>query len=238
MIAFFRIFLILVIGIFVCFFGVVYCFCSKKKNYSHVRTFGRIFGKFSTLVGLSVEVKKTHFSFPKKCIYIANHQNNYDMFTVSNAIPKNTITVGKKSILFIPFFGILYWITGNLLIDRKNFFNSFNVIERIVEKVNKHICVLIFPEGTRSYSKKLLKFKKGAFYSAISAKVPIVPICSSSTYKQVDLNRFSNGKVIIEILNPIDTKNYKITQVNHLTKYCWNIMEKKIQSLNKEVKNK
>ncbi len=49
-------------------------------------------------------------------IYIANHQNNYDMVTASNIVQPPTVTVGKKSLLWIPFFGQLYWLTGNLLI--------------------------------------------------------------------------------------------------------------------------
>jgi 1-acyl-sn-glycerol-3-phosphate acyltransferase len=51
-------------------------------------------------------------------IYIANHQNNYDMVTAAIVLPP-TVTVGKKPAVD-PVFGQLYWLTGNLLIDRNN----------------------------------------------------------------------------------------------------------------------
>ncbi len=36
-------------------------------------------------------------------IYIANHQNNYDMVTACNIVLPPTVTVGKKSLLWILF---------------------------------------------------------------------------------------------------------------------------------------
>ncbi|WP_204271450.1 1-acyl-sn-glycerol-3-phosphate acyltransferase, partial [Citrobacter freundii] len=64
-------------------------------------------------------------------IYIGNHQNNFDMVTMSNAVQPNTVTVGKKSLVFIPFFGQLYWITGNILIDRGNRSKAHSTITQV-----------------------------------------------------------------------------------------------------------
>jgi 1-acyl-sn-glycerol-3-phosphate acyltransferase len=51
--------------------------------------------------GLKVELRKRE-SYGN-AIYIANHQNNYDMVTASNIVQPPTVTVGKKSLLWIPF---------------------------------------------------------------------------------------------------------------------------------------
>ena len=93
-------------------------------------TFGHLFGRLSTLFGIKVETRvPADAANNGNCIYIANHQNNYDMVTASNIVQPRTVTVGKKSGVD-PFFGPLYWLTGNLLIDRDNRAKAHGTIAR------------------------------------------------------------------------------------------------------------
>lgn len=237
MLALIRIFLTLLFSILICIFGLIYC-SFKPKNPKNVALFSKLFGKLSYIFGLKIIYK-----IPKKAkkygpsVYISNHQNNYDMITISNALQKNTITIGKKSLIFIPFFGQLYWLSGNILIDRKNSKKAYNSISKIIKYIKeKKISVWIFPEGTRSKKNKILPFKNGAFYIAISSGVPIIPVCLSSTKEKIKLNNWKNGIVILEMLEPINTKKYKLKNVNKLSKHCYFLMKKKFQELNKKVK--
>lgn len=236
MLAIIRIIIVLFISVVICIFGLIFCLFNPR-NPRHTANLGHCFGRMSTIFGISVEVRYSpKIQIPKNCVYIANHQNNYDMVTVSNAVQPRTLMVGKKSLLLIPFFGILYWITGSLLIDRKNKSIAYQTINKIVHNIKKkNVSIWIFPEGTRSRGRGLLPFKNGAFYTAISAGVPIVPICVSNTNKKINLNRWLNGLVLIEIMSPIDTKSYDNKQIRSLAKYCHSIMKDKIEQLNIEV---
>ncbi|MDE9448418.1 1-acyl-sn-glycerol-3-phosphate acyltransferase, partial [Xenorhabdus bovienii] len=98
------------------------------------------------------------------------------------------------------FFGQLYWLTGNILINRENRTKAHGTISQVVNQIKKHqISVWMFPEGTRSRGRGLLPFKTGAFHAAIAAGVPIVPVCVSSTHGKIKFNRWNNGTVIVEI---------------------------------------
>ncbi len=99
----------------------------------------------------------------------------------------------------------------------------------------RKISVWMFPEGTRSRGRGLLPFKTGAFHAAIAAGVPIVPVCVSSTQGKIKLNRWNNGNVIIEMLDPIDTSVYSREQVRELSELCHSLMEAKIKELDLEV---
>jgi len=146
------------------------------------------------------------------------------------------VTVGKKSLAWIPFFGQLYWLTGNLLIDRDNRTKAHGTISQVVNHINKrNISIWMFPEGTRSRGRGLMPFKTGAFHAAISAGVPIVPICVSNTNDKIKLNRWSNGLVIIEMLPPIDTAQYGKERLRELSNHCHQIMADKIAELDAEV---
>ncbi len=97
------------------------------------------------------------------------------------------------------------------------------------------LSVWMFPEGTRSRGRGLLPFKTGAFYAAIAAGVPIVPVVCSTTHNQIDLNRWDNGKVICEILPPVDTSGYSKDNVRELAEYCHQLMATRIAELDAEI---
>ncbi|STW04562.1 1-acyl-sn-glycerol-3-phosphate acyltransferase [Klebsiella grimontii] len=160
----FRLIIVVIYCILVCIFGCIYCLFSPR-NPKHVATFGHLFGKLSPVFGLKVELRKpADAESYGNAIYIANHQNNYDMVTASNIVQPPTVTVGKKSLAWIPFFGQLYWLTGNLLIDRNNRAKAHGTIAEVVNAFKKrNISFWMFPEGTRSRGRGLLPFKTGAF---------------------------------------------------------------------------
>jgi 1-acyl-sn-glycerol-3-phosphate acyltransferase len=161
-------------------------------------------GKVSKLLGLTVEIRvPDNVKDLGPVVYTANHQSGWDIFTISGAVQRNTVSVGKKSLKWIPFFGQMYWLTGNILIDRNNTNKAMGTIEQTVKKIKERgFSVWLFPEGTRSKGRGLLRFKTGAFRTAQQAGVPIVPICSSNLHGQIKLNRWNNGKYIIEFLPP------------------------------------
>lgn len=231
-----RAIIVTVYCLLVCLLGSVYCLFSPR-NPRHVSTFGHLFGRLSSVFGLKVEIRKpANAANFGKCIYIANHQNNYDMVTAAKVVQPRTVTVGKKSLMWIPFFGQLYWLAGNLLIDRDNRAKAHGTIAQVVEAFEKQeISIWMFPEGTRSRGRGLLPFKTGAFHAAIAAGVPIVPICISTTSGKINLNRWNNGHVIIEMLEPIDSSGYSKEQVRELAAHCHELMKAKIEQLDAEV---
>ncbi len=135
-----------------------------------------------------------------------------------------------------PLFGQLYWLTGNLLIDRNNRAKAHGTIAEVVKQIQKrNISIWMFPEGTRSRGRGLLPFKTGAFHAAIAAGVPIIPVCVSTTSNKINLNRLRNGLVIVEMLPPIDITRFGKDQVRELATHCREVMAKKIEELDKEV---
>ncbi len=231
-----RIILIVICCILICLIGTVYSLI-RFKNPNNVGVMARWFGRLSPLFGLKVEHR-----FPKdadkvgRCIYIGNHQNNYDMVTISYMVMPRTVSVGKKSLIWVPFFGILYWATGNIFIDRENRSKAHSTMTRVAQHINEDdLSIFMFPEGTRSRGRGLLPFKTGAFYTALIAGVPVVPVICSTTHNKIDLNRWDNGKVICEIMDPIDSSRFNKENVREFAQYCHDVMKKRIAELDAEI---
>jgi 1-acyl-sn-glycerol-3-phosphate acyltransferase len=186
------------------FVGLLLCLL-RPFHPNNVSILSHWYGWASWIFGINVEVR--HYkgaNIDQPCVYIANHQNNLDLFTISSAVEPRTVTIGKKSLKFIPFFGQLYWLSGNILIDRQNKSRALGTMLGAAEKITRdNISVWMFPEGTRSYGRGLLPFKMGAFHIALEAKVPVVPVCMSSTHGQFKFNRWHNGKVIVQVMAPV-----------------------------------
>lgn len=105
-------------------------------------------------------------------------------------------------------------------------------------KKNK-INLWMYPEGFRNHSGKIEEFKKGAFRLAVQSQVPILPIVVSSYNYFLDPKKkiFNSGKIIIQVLPEISTKNLKLTDIDDLMKRTRNVMVEKFDELNKELKS-
>lgn len=237
MLAFFRILLVTIALVLICFFSCVFClFRPFHKNNAHLTCI--YLGKVTKLLGLEVELRIPEtIKYIESVVYVCNHQNTWDMFILAKAVRKNTVSVGKKSLIWMPFFGQMYWLTGNILIDRKNSNKAKDTIAQTANKINDDgLSVWLFPEGTRSYGKGILPFKTGAFRTAQQANVPIVPICASSS-ADIKLNRWNNGKIIIEFMEPIQVNEENGESIKSLAQQAQQTITEKFNELNEEVQN-
>ena len=108
---------------------------------------------------------------PGTCVIIANHQSNYDLFVFGNVVPHRTVCIAKKSLKWVPLFGQLFWLAGNVLIDRGNAHKARRAMLTTTHTLqHEDTSIWVFPEGTRNLGKGLLPFKKGAFHMAIAAR--------------------------------------------------------------------
>ena len=112
-------------------------------------------------------------------------------------------------------------------------------MSELARRINEdNLSIWMFPEGTRSRGRGLLPFKTGAFHAAIAAGVPIVPVVCSTTHNKIDLNRWDNGTVICEMLEPIDVSGYSRENVRELAEYCHDVMQNRIAELDREIAQK
>ena len=197
--------LVVVILYFLCFCAaIIPLLLLRPFHADNTHTALRLFYPAHRLLNFHVHCL-AHLPQKKPVIYIANHQNLLDIFLFGPIWPKNNSVIGKKSIIWIPFFGVAYWLSGNVFINRENKSKAWALVEQVVETVGKKQRSFLFmPEGTRSKGRGLLPFKKGAFLAAIKAGVPIVPICASTT-ADTNLNQWCPKPAFVTYLKPIET---------------------------------
>ncbi len=176
------------------------------------------------------------FNQTRPCVIIANHQSNYDLFVLGNIVPARTVCIGKKSLKWVPFFGQLFWLAGNVMIDRGNKVKARQSITQTTDTLqHKDTSIWVFPEGTRNLGKGLLPFKRGAFQMAIDAGVPIVPVCVSTYVRDMRLNAWNSGSVMIKSLSPISTVGMTSDDIPALIDRCHQQMQACIEHMDAQL---
>ena len=170
----------------------------------NVHAAGRLYSLMAKIVGLKIVIQKDpRVKINEPYVFIANHQNSFDVITICKAALPGVVTIGKKSLKWIPIFGQIYWLSGNIMIDRKNSGKARNTLDIAAQRIaKKRTSVWLFPEGTRSYGRGILPFKQGAFRLAKSTNEPIVMVTASNIHKKVKWNRWDNGVLLIDIAAP------------------------------------
>lgn len=217
-------------------FGAIFCIL-RPFNPHNLKIIGRVLGKGLLILGIKLEIRNKHLLENGPFVIVSNHQENMDVFVGASVIPDKTVSIGKKSILFIPFFGLFYWLSGNILINRKNKKSAIGTMDEAAKKITeKNISVWVLAEGTRSRGRGILPFKKGAFVTAIKAQVPIIPIAISSYKNHIDLTKLHAGKIIVDIMPPIETKDKSLNDVNELRLLAETKVREKVTELDRELK--
>jgi len=183
---------------------LILIFLARPFHRNNVAIGGLWYASMAKIMGLTVIVQNREIIDSQQTyVCIANHQNSFDLMTVCKAAFNGVVTVGKKSLKWIPFFGQIYYLSGNIMIDRKNSGRARDTLKLTVKKILEgNFSVWFFPEGTRSYGRGLLPFKTGAFRIAEETNKPILMICASETHDKIQWNRWDNGTVLIRFYEP------------------------------------
>jgi len=215
--------------------GLILCLV-RPFHRDNIFDTARFFKLGLKILGIKVRVQG-EFPDPKKgpYVYISNHQENMDVFIGAHLIPRDTVTIGKRDIIFIPFFGLFYALSGNILINRQNKKEAFGAMDKALSQMkSKAISVWILPEGTRSKGRGLLPFKKGAFHLALKGQYPVVPV-AISFFKHLDLNRLESGTIMVEIMDPITIDHSYFTEVNLLRDHSYQLIANSLQQMDREL---
>lgn len=158
-------------------------------------------------------------------IYVANHQCNYDVLIVAQALNPGTVIVGKKSLKWLPLVGQLYWLTGSLFIDRNSPRASIQSLRKIAKRVvADNTSLWIFPEGTRNHGGQMLPFKTGAFRIAKDMGVGIIPVTISPAVNHIAYNALRSTHVSIVAHPPIEADEVAAMSAKQLANHAREII--------------
>ncbi|MSP38394.1 MAG: 1-acyl-sn-glycerol-3-phosphate acyltransferase [Deltaproteobacteria bacterium] len=163
--------------------------------------------------GISLKVEGLDNIDPQRpYIFIVNHQSNIDIPVLVQALrPFQLRWLAKKELLRVPFFGWAMWAAKHVTVDRKDPRDALKSLARAKERLAAGISLVVFPEGTRSRTGALQRFKKGGFLLAVQTQTPVVPIAisGSGALLPADSWRLGSGIVKVVIEKPVAVEGFR-----------------------------
>jgi 1-acyl-sn-glycerol-3-phosphate acyltransferase len=150
---------------------------------------------------------------PKKGNFIlaSNHLSHLDWFMCGYIVtPRKFTFIGQVDRYNSGVEGVgrrtIYWYASVIPIDRTSDESKKQALIKGVEMLKKGYCVIIYPEGGRSYDGKLREFKPGVGKLHLESGVPILPVAFNGSYEVLPPGGKLNIKrlVKIEIGKPLD----------------------------------
>ena len=145
--------------------------------------------KLLKILGTKVKLPK-YFSTEtdKDYLIISNHQSMFDIPLIYSALPQLKLRfIAKKELSrFIPGISKCLRFTGSAIIDRNKAKSAIDEIKDFAHRCKENdYNAAIFPEGTRSRTGKLGKFKSRGFLAFVETnpEVLIVPIVINGSWK-------------------------------------------------------
>ncbi|QOC21147.1 1-acyl-sn-glycerol-3-phosphate acyltransferase [Wenzhouxiangella sp. AB-CW3] len=159
-------------------------------------------------------------------VVVANHQSQFDIPVVYGFSGLDLRWVAKAEVGRIPFVAAGCRAIGHVFINRSDPDQARTAINRAVERLKPGTGLMFFPEGTRSRSGELMRFKKGAFRVAIDQQLPLLPVSviGSRDILPADSLRLRPGRVRLRFHAPIDTTGMSAADVGDLRRQAHEII--------------
>ncbi|RZL76588.1 MAG: HAD-IB family hydrolase [Rhodococcus sp. (in: high G+C Gram-positive bacteria)] len=169
------------------------------------------------ICGINVRIKgKENAWSARPAVFMFNHQSSLDMLVIGSVIRRDVTGVAKKEAARDPRFIPVGALLDVAYIDRTDSTKARAALRPAVEKLQSGISIAIAPEGTRSATPRLGKFKKGGFHLAMQAGVPIVPIVIHNAGERMWRNSLvaHPGTVDVDVLAPVPTDGWDLADLD------------------------
>ena len=144
---------------------------------------------------------------PPPFIVLAKHQSAWETLVFQKLFPPQ-VWVVKRELLWIPFFGWGLAMLSPIAIDRDAGPRALRqLLEQGRDRLARGLCIVIFPEGTRTAPGARGKYQVGGAWLAVKTATPVVPVAHNSgeLWRRKAFLKYP-GTITVSIGTPIEAK--------------------------------
>lgn len=145
---------------------------------------GRWWGWFIIrILLLPVKVEgREHLDPRQSYVFVSNHQGAFDIFLIYGFLNRNFKWMMKRQIRKIPLVGVACQASHQIFVDKRGPSKIRQTYDKAHEILKEGMSLVVFPEGSRSFTGHMARFKRGAFTLADDLQLPVAPLTINGSF--------------------------------------------------------
>lgn len=115
-------------------------------------------------------------------VFVANHQGPMDIFLIYGYLGRNFKWMMKKALRRMPLVGYACEKARHIFVDKSGPKAIKETIDRARQTLQGGTSLVVFPEGSRTFTGHMGIFRKGAFQLADDLQLPVVPVTIDGSF--------------------------------------------------------
>lgn len=161
-------------------------------------------------------------------VFVANHQGAFDIFLIYGFLGRSFRWMMKKSLRGFPLIGKASESAGHIFVDKSGPKAIHKTYEQGRQVLRHGVSLVVFPEGARTFTGHMAKFRRGAFQLADELGLPIVPITIDGSFdvlpRQRGFNFVTWHKLRLIIHAPITPEGQGPEEVQRVLEQSYDII--------------
>lgn len=115
-------------------------------------------------------------------VFVSNHQGAFDIFVIYGHLCRNFKWMMKHQLNKLPFVGFACKMSHQIFVDKRGPSKIRKTYENARRTLRDGMSVVVFPEGSRTFTGHMGVFRRGAFMLADELQLPVVPLTINGSF--------------------------------------------------------
>lgn len=177
------------------------------------------------LLPIKVEGRQ-HIDHKQSYVFVANHQGPMDIFLIYGFLGRNFKWMMKKALRKMPLVGYACERARHIFVDKSGPKAIKDTIEQARATLQGGTSLVVFPEGSRTFTGHMGIFRKGAFQLADDLQLPVVPVTIDGSFdvltRMAGVNFVNRHRMRLVIHKPIFLTSHSAEDIKRTMEeaYC------------------
>jgi len=140
------------------------------------------------LLPIKVEGRE-HLKDKQSYVFVSNHQGAFDIFIIYGFLGRNFKWMMKHQLRKMPLVGVACDAAHHIFVDRSGPHKIRDSYSKAREILREGMSLVVFPEGSRTFTGHMGKFRRGAFMLADELQLPVCPLTINGSFNVMPRTR-------------------------------------------------
>lgn len=161
-------------------------------------------------------------------VFVSNHQGAFDIFLIYGFLQRNFKWMMKRQIRNIPLVGLACEASHQIFVDKRGPSKIKETYTKARTTLKDGMSLVVFPEGSRSFTGHMGVFRRGAFMLADELQLPVAPLTINGSFNVMprmrDMHFVNWHPLTLTIHKPIAPVGQGADNIKHLEQESYQVV--------------